>query len=153
MANCVEALVTAGADVNFTRDEGHTALMFAAMEGHEKCVEALITAGSDVNTFSEEGKTTLWHAVCCLKSDKCLEALISAGANLNCVREVSHTVRLPNDVKISIKDAGIAFIPIFTPVNSSAEVEMVTESDHTPLMHACLFNRPRHCVFTAKIRS
>ena len=40
---CVEALITAGADVNLCNSDGCTALIKAALKAHAKCVDVLIT--------------------------------------------------------------------------------------------------------------
>ncbi|MDE5613958.1 MAG: ankyrin repeat domain-containing protein [Treponemataceae bacterium] len=55
-------LIKAGADVNAkSYDDGKTALIYAAMNGHKDVVELLIKAGADVNVRSV-GLTALSYA-------------------------------------------------------------------------------------------
>ena len=54
----VEALVEKGADVNGrNRDDGSTALMWAANNGHRSIVEYLVENGADVAIEAKDGWT------------------------------------------------------------------------------------------------
>ena len=55
---CVNDLIEAGADVNQTDSNGHTAVMLAASGGFVNCVKKLIEAGADVNLTLEEDNDT-----------------------------------------------------------------------------------------------
>ena len=65
--------------------EGNTALIVAAQEGHDKCVDILIRGGANVNIQDRVGNTSLmWtqglgHG----KYGKCVRLLIIAGADIN----------------------------------------------------------------------
>ncbi len=59
----VHALVTAGADVRATDEEGRTALMFAAEAGGTDGVKALVETGVSVNAKDKHGRTALIWSV------------------------------------------------------------------------------------------
>ena len=59
---CVELLLSKGADVNASERSGWTALNSAARLGHETCLEILLKAGADVNSIQENGNTALMEA-------------------------------------------------------------------------------------------
>ena len=113
--HCVNVLVKAGADVNYSYG-GLTVLMAAAIQGHVNSVRALIKAGADVNKKSnniitnhtdtvervlkgspnreqEMDTTSLVLAARCVKS-KCVEALIEGGADVNLTDEDGCTALL-----------------------------------------------------------
>ena len=79
---CLDLLIQAGADVNWSSCSSTVAIVSAAWHGHSKCLDLLLTAGADVNTQDEYGNTPLvlaaWngHTVC-------LESLLQAGADVN----------------------------------------------------------------------
>ncbi len=58
----VQALLDAGADVNFQDDMRGTALMDAAISGHTATVQALLDAGADVDAQDKDGLTALMGA-------------------------------------------------------------------------------------------
>ena len=81
-ASCVRELAGAGHDLLAANNNGHTALMFAAMRGQETCVQAildLIGRDLDLEVRDKEGKTSLMWA-----QEKgftnCADILKSAGA-------------------------------------------------------------------------
>ncbi|MDE6773120.1 MAG: ankyrin repeat domain-containing protein, partial [Treponemataceae bacterium] len=77
-----EMLIKAGADVNTRNNEGETALMQVAREGHKELAELLIKAGADVNAKLSTGWTVLVPAA--VKGHKELvELFIKAGADIN----------------------------------------------------------------------
>ncbi|MDR3707481.1 MAG: ankyrin repeat domain-containing protein [Capsulimonadaceae bacterium] len=78
----IEACLDKGADLNAKNNDGHTALMIAALECHTDCVNALVAAGADVNLKANDGQTALMTAAASGQADS-LKALISAGADLN----------------------------------------------------------------------
>jgi ankyrin repeat protein len=56
----VKTLIDAGAGVNAKDEDGATALLWAAVEGHTETAKVLIDAGADVNTKDKEyGATAL----------------------------------------------------------------------------------------------
>ena len=65
-----------------THTFGVTALINAAIKGHEDCVDLLIQVGADVNNPSDGGRTPL-NSAACYGSAESLEKLLSAGADLN----------------------------------------------------------------------
>ena len=103
-AQCVEKLITSGADVNHKFSDGTTLLMRAVeacdvnltdarggirtfpgiMNGRYPHVNTLIEAGADVNVPDAAGNTPLGY-------DSWVKMLIDAGADVNSVGEFGHT--------------------------------------------------------------
>ncbi len=75
MPATLDALIAAGADVNFAQNT-RTLLMIAAKEGHTQSVETLITAGADVNAVTGKNSTALISAAEAENGEKCVQALI-----------------------------------------------------------------------------
>ena len=81
--SCVEELIKAGADVNFSSEnEGLTALYLATLHNFTSCAELLMEAGADVNLPSSCGAVPLGNAV--VNGNAALaKLLINSGANVN----------------------------------------------------------------------
>ena len=75
-------VVREGDDVNKQDEQGYTALMATAKEGHGECVNILIKAGSDVNMQDENGNTALIFAA---KGGHLsyINIMLTAGADVN----------------------------------------------------------------------
>lgn len=58
-ANTIDALLTAGANINFSNDLGETALMRAAQWGETSIVQKLLAAGADPYVQNNMGETAL----------------------------------------------------------------------------------------------
>ncbi len=58
----VEKALESGADVNGREEEGRTALMLAAFNGHSKVVLTLLDAGAAIDRRDLEGRTALLYA-------------------------------------------------------------------------------------------
>ena len=97
---CMELLLSAGADVNLRDVYGHTPLIASALICDVKCLDLLIRSGSDVNATDNDGVTPLMivaglrfftlHIVCpsdAIKISKnalsCCKLLLKAGAHVN----------------------------------------------------------------------
>ena len=77
-------LIKGGAYVNHENSDGCTALMYAAVGGHDKCVELLIKEGANVNHQDMNALTVLmWTAG--EGQVKCMELLIQTGADVKVV--------------------------------------------------------------------
>ena len=63
-------------------EEGHTALMLAALEGQTETVKRLLEGGADINVRDDEGRTALMFAVTNLHTDS-VKALLEHGADVN----------------------------------------------------------------------
>eukprot|EP00042_Codosiga_hollandica_P048853 m.554570 g.554570 ORF g.554570 m.554570 type:complete len:570 (+) comp57751_c0_seq22:220-1929(+) len=79
----VQALITAGADVNRGDMLGTSALHLAATEGHTNVVDLLIASGADINHADEDGFTAVMLAV---RKDHpaAFQSLLDAQADLLC---------------------------------------------------------------------
>ena len=62
-ADCVKALVEAGAKINDVDPDGVTALLNATLNGHFDLARYLVEAGADVNRWDWWGRTALWATV------------------------------------------------------------------------------------------
>ena len=81
---CLEALLNAGANVNYVNPEnGYTPLMWAAMHGRDDSVEMLIKAGADVNISDLHDDDALIHASSYVRNINCVKLLLEAGADVN----------------------------------------------------------------------
>ena len=64
------------------KNESHTALMYAALEGHTRKVKALLARGADVNAKDNAGRTALMFAVINMHGDT-VNILLEHGADVN----------------------------------------------------------------------
>ena len=75
-------MISGGADVNQTNDDGCTPLFIASWYGRTKVVEKLLEAGADVNQATNNGMTPLiiasWKG-----HTEVVEKLLEAGADVN----------------------------------------------------------------------
>lgn len=80
---CVDLLITLGANINTQNRFGWTPLHAATFYNHTEITDILIAAGADLNTSDHVGETALHCATLADSQDVALK-LIAAGANLNC---------------------------------------------------------------------
>lgn len=78
----VIVLLDMGASVNFTNEEGWTALHLAAIHGAVPVVDALVDAGADLEVRSNSGRTPLAMA-CRKKQHAAAQKLLERGADLS----------------------------------------------------------------------
>jgi len=78
----VEALLTAGANVNASNRDGFTALSQACTNGNARMAEMLLKAGADANSFQAEGQSALMTAARAGNADV-VKALLDHGAEVN----------------------------------------------------------------------
>ncbi len=74
----VDALISAGADVDMCNDVGDTALIIAAKAGHKECLQLLVEAEADVDAVNKNGTNPLFH---CMTDASSLSVLLEAGAD------------------------------------------------------------------------
>ena len=118
---CVDLLLSAGADVNVRNVYGLTPLIAAAWICNVKCLDFLIRSGSDVNAADNDGVTALMEAaglgvftlyrVCppnaiiiAKNALTCCKLLLKAGAHINVVSFANFTARdlnIDNSTKVS----------------------------------------------------
>ena len=85
----LDLLIRAGAGVNTTDVNGHTALIFAAANGYDDCVDLLTEAGADVNRVTKEGNTALHHSAKANYLHTVIK-LLRAGAKINMINNTCH---------------------------------------------------------------
>lgn len=73
-------IIDLGANVDEQNDDGDTALMLAANNGHKAAVEFLIARRANVNLVNCDGHFALYYAAFIGHKDVC-EALLKAGAD------------------------------------------------------------------------
>lgn len=78
----VQALITAGAEVDKSDSGGNTALMMAALRGHADVANCLLKAGASIDRACQSGFTALRLASQCGHSSVVV-VLLNAGANFN----------------------------------------------------------------------
>lgn len=71
-----------GLDINYSCEDGHSALYSAAKNGHTDCVRLLLNAEAQVNAANKNGFTPLCAAAA-QGHFKCVELLIAYDANIN----------------------------------------------------------------------
>ncbi|XP_012906398.1 cortactin-binding protein 2 isoform X3 [Mustela putorius furo] len=71
-----------GLDINYSCEDGHSALYSAAKNGHTDCVRLLLNAEAQVNAADKNGFTPLCAAAA-QGHFKCVELLIAYNANIN----------------------------------------------------------------------
>ena len=85
-SKCLLTLIKSGANVNLLNNDGHPALIIAAMDQHDACISQLIDAGADVNaTDSVTGLSVLMIAAAQKSKDATFNHLLKAGADVNAV--------------------------------------------------------------------
>jgi ankyrin repeat protein len=89
-AECVFALLEAGADVHAAGAQGQTACAVAAMSNAESAVKALVAAGADVHAADADGNTPCHHAALAGGTGT-LKWLLGGGANVNAVNREGET--------------------------------------------------------------
>jgi len=73
-----------GADVNAQNEDGDTALMFAAGNGHIEIVQELLAKGADVNAKDRYGKTALmWADQVFQGNENIVQLLLAKGARIS----------------------------------------------------------------------
>jgi hypothetical protein len=77
-------LVTEGADINSTTDDGYSPLMIASLLGDERQIKFLIALGANCNISLEDGSTPLHFAALrgCLN---CVKILLNQGVDINAI--------------------------------------------------------------------
>lgn len=88
-ADCVEALLAAGADPDFVAPpDGGTPVIMAAQNGHVACVKVLLAAGANPSAVSKIGTTALFYASQ-QNHPECVKVLLAAGADANFVNPIT----------------------------------------------------------------
>lgn len=77
--------------MNFSENEGHSALMSAAVHGDADCVNDYIAMGADLDEVDDYGNTALHWAVFGNDTD-CIKLLLMAGADIAAINKYGETV-------------------------------------------------------------
>ncbi|KAI4828895.1 hypothetical protein KUCAC02_022966 [Chaenocephalus aceratus] len=90
---CVKELIMQGADINYQKETGSTALFFASQQGHNDVVKLLFEFGASTEFQTKNGGTALTVASQYGHS-KVVETLLKNGANVHDQLYVSHIFSL-----------------------------------------------------------
>jgi serine/threonine-protein phosphatase 6 regulatory ankyrin repeat subunit B len=124
----VKAFLDAKADVNARQANGSTALMLAALGGHQEVVRALLDAKADVNAHQNAGITAL-----CMASinghQEVARALIAAGANVNAKADKGVTALM-----LAAKTGRLEVVRVL--LDAKADVNARTDDGGTALIAA-----------------
>ena len=72
----VRQLIKDGADVDQQNDDGQTALMWVAFNGHKECLRELLNAGASTDIQDKNGYTAVYLASLFDTRRECLEMLL-----------------------------------------------------------------------------
>ncbi|XP_051232537.1 ankyrin repeat domain-containing protein 29 isoform X3 [Dicentrarchus labrax] len=107
---CVKELIMQGAEINYQRETGSTALFFASQQGHNDIVKLLFEFGASTEFQTKDGGTAVTVASQYGHS-KVVETLLKNGANVHDQLNVSpfasdhfQTCLLPLSVPLSIRN-------------------------------------------------
>lgn len=89
-SSMVHVLLQAGADVNFRREDGWTALLFAVYRRDPASAELLLRAGADANATLDNGTTAL-NLAADDAQESCADLLLRYGANVDYPNEDGFT--------------------------------------------------------------
>ena len=138
----VEALVEAGADINFKGGNGDltglTPLITAAASGNEDIARYLISRGAKLNEVDDAGISAAGAAIATSNVD-ILKLLGNAGADL---RQLQGSYRGPliRDAARNV-EAGAEMVQYL--IRKGADVNQEDGSGNTPLFHAAIFGNTR----------
>ena len=123
--NCVDQLIAAGADVNTTDHNGHTALMLAGDVGATGCLDSLIKSGARTDIKSSHGNFTVLHFTAKGGHKECLELLLENGFEIDrkvvtIIAQSGHS----NCLNVLIK-GGLDVNGSFEPLQTAAEAGQV----------------------------
>ncbi|XP_069085008.1 cortactin-binding protein 2 isoform X3 [Pleurodeles waltl] len=79
-----------GTNINYSCEDGYSALYSAAENGHTECVRLLLTAGAQVDTADKNGFTALCSAAA-QGHFRCMKLLIAYNSNINHAAERGQT--------------------------------------------------------------
>ena len=79
--DCVDALLSGGAEVDIRNHQQKSPLHIASELGHDYVVDILIDEGAELDAKDEDGRTPL-HTACAEGKNLCVDLLLANGANL-----------------------------------------------------------------------
>lgn len=130
-ADRVCTLADAGADINLPDEEGWTALMAAASEGHTEVVRALASRqGVDINARNHDRETALMRAVISGHNEVAIELLACSEIDVNACTQFGKTVLI---IACSTGDALMVALLLDAP---GIDVNVSDVEGETALIHA-----------------
>ena len=118
-AECVNALIEAGASVNRIGKDGDTALITLVCRGQTAFIEKLIEAGTDVNIPDESDNTPLMRALSASNvSSLWVKSLIDMGADVNKRNIVKETALI-----LAVKNGSEAHVRSLLKAGAEANAE------------------------------
>ena len=124
----VELLLSAGADVNISSENGNSLLGNAVQNNNIDLVNLFLSAGADVNIKDGNGRTPLFVAVQ-NGNINIVKLLLDAGADVNAKDRIGMTALI-----LAIRDGNKEVVELL--VNKGADVNAKTNSGMTPLYAA-----------------
>nr|XP_020766739.1 cortactin-binding protein 2 isoform X1 [Odocoileus virginianus texanus] len=136
-----------GLDINYSCEDGHSALYSAAKNGHTDCVRLLLNAEAQVNAADRNGFTPLCAAAA-RGHFKCVELLIAYNANINHAADGGQTplyLACKNGNKECIKllleagtDRSVKTRNGWTPIHAAVDTGNVDS------LRLLMYHRPAH---------
>ena len=141
-ADCVKALLKAGALPDFGDNDGYTPLYVASSYGHAECVKLLLEAGADKDRAHgeacyDDGVYYPIHAASRTNEIECLKLLLEAGADANSVTSVGNTA-----LHVATKRGHVGCVELL--LEAGTDKDRANEDGQTPLHIAAEKMTPQH---------
>ena len=128
--------IAAGAAIDETDSEGHTALTRAAWRGNTKIIEKLLQAGSDIEHRDSSGRTALIWSLIGQPHPEALTLLIQHHAYINTRDNEGKSA-----LRFAIEHKNSALVNQL--LNAGADANLVDKEKTTPLHRATILKQPK----------
>ena len=136
--DCMEMLISMGADVNQVTSQGESALILAAAKESHEFVRLLLNAKSRVDWADIDGTTALHEAVSCCCADS-VSLLLAAGASTTC-QNIYGDTPLHRLASSTTSNRGYTKRIIELLVLAGADLEARCFDGRTPIMNTLITN-------------